>query len=167
MKSRTTFRPSRIALGLSIVPLLLMMACADGGGDESADQEAPDVESMSREERIEFRRKMQADRMPAPTAAADEGSAVTGEVPQEILDAILADLEGLTAVDRSGFNVVQAEAMRFGSGALGCPEPGQMYTQAIVDGYRVVVEYDGTQYDYRAKEDGYFRLCPGFEAPTR
>ena len=63
MKSRTTFRPSRIALGLSIVPLLLMMACADGGGDESADQEAPDVESMSREERIEFRRKMQADRM--------------------------------------------------------------------------------------------------------
>ena len=167
MMSRTKMTCSHIARSLPIVPLLLLMACADGGTDGTGEKEAIDVESMSREERIELRQKMQGDKIPTSTFVAGEQSAVTGEVPDEILDAIFADLENLTTADRSEFEVVQGQAMQFGSGALGCPEPGQMYTQAIVDGFRVVVVHAGKRYDYRAKADGYFRLCPGFEPPNR
>ena len=44
-------------------------------------------------------------------------------------------------------------------GSLGCPEPGMMYTQALVDGYQVIVEANGTQLDYRGSGPGQFRVC--------
>jgi hypothetical protein len=34
-----------------------------------------------------------------------------------------------------------------------------MYTQALVDGYQVIVEGDGTQLDYRGSGPGRFKLC--------
>jgi hypothetical protein len=40
--------------------------------------------------------------------------------------------------------VVQAEAVTWPDGALGCPEPGIVYTQALVPGYWVVVEAEET-----------------------
>jgi hypothetical protein len=35
-----------------------------------------------------------------------------------------------------------------------------MYTQALVPGYRVILEAGGTQYDYHAGNRGSFVLCP-------
>jgi hypothetical protein len=121
---------------------------------------------MSREERLELRRQLQADQIPDPDRVPPPASgAVTGEAPQELIDAILADMFAQTGAESTGLKVVQAEATRWNSGALGCPEPGQMYTQAIVDGYQIVVEHNGERYDYRATTDGYFRLCPGVDSP--
>ena len=93
-------------------------------------------------------------------------NAVTGEVPDELLDKILADLEQRTGADRSEFRVLQAQAVQWNDGALGCGEPGQVYTQAIVDGYRVVVEYASQTFDYHAAANGYFKLCERFR-PNR
>ena len=45
--------------------------------------------------------------------------------------------------------LVSSEAVTWNNGALGCPRPGVMYTQALVDGMRVVVSVDGKSYDYR------------------
>ena len=53
--------------------------------------------------------------------------------------------------------------MTWSDGSLGCPRPGQVYTQALVPGYQVVLEVEGRQYDYRATERGYYVLC---ELPT-
>ena len=55
--------------------------------------------------------------------------------------------------------IVSAHAETFSDGSLGCPEPGMMYTQALVDGYQVVVEANGTQLDYRGSGPGQFRVC--------
>jgi hypothetical protein len=59
--------------------------------------------------------------------------------------------------------IVVAEAVTWSDGSLGCPRPGQLYTQALVPGYRIVVEVDGTTYDYRAGRDGPVRLCEPFQ----
>mgnify|MGYP006921665931 CR=1 FL=1 len=45
--------------------------------------------------------------------------------------------------------LVSSEAVTWPDSALGCPSPGVMYTQALVDGLRVVVEAGGRRWDYR------------------
>jgi hypothetical protein len=47
--------------------------------------------------------------------------------------------------------VVQSvEAVQWPNGALGLPEPGMMYTQAIVDGHRIVLRAEGRSFVYHA-----------------
>ena len=54
--------------------------------------------------------------------------------------------------------VISAEAVTFPDGSLGCPQPGMVYTQALVDGYKIVAEAGGKTYDYRGTGST-FRLC--------
>jgi len=92
-------------------------------------------------------------------------SPVTGEVPPKILQAIREDLgKRLRIDDPQAPRLVRAQSVTWGDGSLGCPQPGQYYTQALVPGYWVVLEYEGRAYDYRASERGYFSLC---ESPAR
>jgi hypothetical protein len=84
---------------------------------------------------------------------------VTGEAPQELLDAILDDAASRTGLDRSELTIVQDQAVVWPDGSLGCPEPGMMYTMALVDGYHVIVQADGQLLDYRAGRNNSFRLC--------
>lgn len=102
---------------------------------------------------------------PTPTrtpfqATARGPIAPTGEpvaVPAARWDAIVADLaeRGVTGTPE----LVSAHAVTWNNGALGCPSPGVSYTQAIVDGMRVVVEVDGTTYDYRFGTTDSPKLC--------
>nr|WP_274637682.1 hypothetical protein [Microbacterium bovistercoris] len=80
-----------------------------------------------------------------PSASVPSGTPTT--VPDARWDALVADLggRGVTATP----TLVSAEAMTWPNGALGCPAPGASYTQALVDGMRVVVTADGKTYDYR------------------
>ena len=55
--------------------------------------------------------------------------------------------------------VTKAEAVTWPDGSLGCPEPGMFYTQALVDGYWIVVEAGGQALDYRVSGGGNFRIC--------
>lgn len=72
-------------------------------------------------------------------------------------DAIVADLtsRGVSATP----DLVSAEAVTFADGSLGCPSPGRSYTQALVDGLRVVVTAGGTTYDYRFGAGDAPKLC--------
>lgn len=55
--------------------------------------------------------------------------------------------------------LVSAESVVFNDGSLGCPTPGQSYTQAQVEGMRVIVEVDGAAYDYRFGGNDSPTLC--------
>jgi hypothetical protein len=87
------------------------------------------------------------------------GKPVTGEVPQAILDAIVADAAERTEVESTTIEVVQAESITWNDGSLGCPEPDTFYTQALVDGYHVILTAGGKELDYRVTAGGGFRLC--------
>ena len=86
---------------------------------------------------------------------------MNGEVPQRILDPILKEAAALANVAREQLVVVRAEPVVWNDGSLGCPEPGNMYTQALVNGYWVVIDAAGKTYDFRVDRGGNFRLCPG------
>ncbi|SCY45705.1 hypothetical protein SAMN05216488_1881 [Microbacterium sp. LKL04] len=55
--------------------------------------------------------------------------------------------------------LVSSERVEFSDGSLGCPAPGMAYTQAIVEGYRVVVRVDDQTFDYRFGTGDEPRLC--------
>ena len=84
---------------------------------------------------------------------------MTGAVPEALISQILDDAADRSGVPADELEVVVAEAVTFNDGSLGCPEPGMAYTQALVDGYRVVVTAAGEELDYRAAEAGGFIFC--------
>lgn len=108
--------------------------------------------------------QMQAKKLPDPdNIQTDETNYTTGEVPTELLDRIIADLVTRAAANRADIEVLHAESLTWNDGSLGCGKPGQVYTQALVPGYRVILGHAGQQFDYRANEKGFFTLC---EQPT-
>jgi hypothetical protein len=86
--------------------------------------------------------------------------AVKGEVPQRILHPILKEAAALAKVAHEKLVILRAQPVVWNDGSLGCPEPGMMYTQALVNGYWVVINAGGETYDFRVGRDGRFRLCP-------
>jgi hypothetical protein len=89
----------------------------------------------------------------------------TGAVPSDLVDAITDDAAERANVQPEEVAVLSAESVTWSDGSLGCPEPGMMYTQALVPGYRVVVEAGGTQMSFHASERGDFRFCANPNAP--
>jgi hypothetical protein len=92
-------------------------------------------------------------------AGPGERPRVIEQMPPDLLEAIVADLMERAGVGRSAVHVVRTEQVIWPDGSLGCPQPDQMYTQALVDGYQVVLEQGGETYDYRVSDKGSFVLC--------
>jgi hypothetical protein len=109
--------------------------------------------------------------MPEPTPPRDhlpervpgETPPVTGEVPEDVLSPIVADAAERTGTEPAEIEVVRSQSITWNDGSLGCPKPNMYYTQALVDGYWVVLSYQGQEFDYRVNERGAFFLC---EEPT-
>jgi hypothetical protein len=119
---------------------IVVAACTANSGAGGSDGPTPSLASQN-----------------ASMAPASDGGG--GSLPESITDPIVADAASRLGVDVSAVTIVSAQAETFSDGSLGCPEPGMMYTQALVDGYHVVVEANGTQLDYRGSGTGQFRLC--------
>jgi hypothetical protein len=83
-----------------------------------------------------------------------------------MLEQVVADAASGAGVDPSDVRVVTAESVTWSDGSLGCPEPGMMYTQALVPGYRVVVEIDGGELHFHASESGDLAFCEDPQPPV-
>ena len=62
-------------------------------------------------------------------------------------------------VSEEEITVVSVESVTWRDASLGCPKKGRMYSQVLTPGYQIILEVNGTQYDYRTNETGYFLLC--------
>ncbi|MFQ5522465.1 MAG: hypothetical protein ACE5F5_02660 [Acidimicrobiia bacterium] len=80
-----------------------------------------------------------------------------------VVELARADLAERLGLEESAIEVVLAELVTWSDGSLGCPQPGMMYTQALVEGSRVVLQVEGRFYDYHAGTDGEPFLCEGEE----
>lgn len=81
---------------------------------------------------------------------ADSSEPLLGEEIQTALDAFVA-VEG---VEREDVEIRVAELVTWPDGALGCPEPDRGYTQALVDGYRIVLAAEGVEAVFHGEEGG-------------
>ena len=142
----------------------LSAAEPDPGTTQPADSKAtePASRSQSGETDLERRQRIRGTtprHLPEPAPRAAESQGEPAEVPSELRQSVIADAASRSGVDSSAVTVKSAEAVTWPDGSLGCPQPGVMYTQMIVPGYRVVLLANGKEYDYRAGQKGSFQLC--------
>jgi hypothetical protein len=97
---------------------------------------------------------------PGSSPSASPAALNNGQVPRDLFNAIVTDAAARAGVQPAAFTVIAASAVTWSDGSLGCPEPGMMYTQALVPGYRVILDSAGIEYDYHADQHGHFSLCP-------
>ncbi len=64
---------------------------------------------------------------------------------QSMLPALREDAARRSGVAAADLRVISVEEVVWSDGALGCPEPGRMYTQALVPGHRVRIAAPGAQ----------------------
>jgi len=82
----------------------------------------------------------------------------------EVVKAARADAAQRTGLAPEALELISAEAVTWSDGSLGCPQPGRMYTQALVPGYRVRLRGPGGEMDYHASTRGAPVLCPAGQA---
>lgn len=102
------------------------------------------------------------------SVAALGGGAAPQPARTETLESAVAAAKA-DATKRSGFApeaiaVASAQAVTWRDGSLGCPQPGVMYTMALVPGWRVVLRAGGISYDYHLSQRGALVLCPAGRA---
>ena len=61
-----------------------------------------------------------------------------------------ADLATRLEVDPAQVRVISSDEVTWRDGSLGCPEPGKYYTQALINGSRIILEASGRQYHYHS-----------------
>ena len=64
------------------------------------------------------------------------------------------ELSPRLGVARGDLRLVYSRILEFSDGSLGCPEPGFGYTQAIIPGYILLYELNGTRYPFHVSTDG-------------
>jgi len=79
---------------------------------------------------------------------------------QSAIDAALTDAARRTGLKPTELEVLSAEAVTWSDGSLGCPQPGMMYTQALVPGFRIRVRAGAETLHYHAGRSGQPTLCP-------
>lgn len=71
----------------------------------------------------------------------------------------LDDLAEAQGADVADIAILERNSVMWSSGAIGCPEPGEAYTMALVSGEQLILELDSTRYDYHREGDNEFFYC--------
>jgi hypothetical protein len=141
--------PQTTTLALAACALLLLTAC--GGATEESPPAGDEVEQP-----------LPGDEEDGATDGGATDDGLRDEVDLAIADA--ADERGITEEE---IEVIRAEEVEWPDGALGCPEEGEMYTQAIVPGYLVVLEVDGEEIFYHGAQGEPPFHCEDPQSPTQ
>ncbi len=80
--------------------------------------------------------------------------------PAEMIKAALEDAANRSTTAPADIKVISEEAVTWRDGSLGCPQPGMMYTQALVAGYRIVLQAGEQTLNYHAMSRGKPVFCP-------
>lgn len=138
---------------MAVAAALLVAGC---GAEDGMDGTTPDVASTSSGPSS----GPSPTGRPSPTAGPSPTSAPTGAAALAAED--LADRLG---VDVDDVEVTRVEEVTWRDASLGCPQPGMAYAQVLTNGTLVVLEVDGTTYEYHAGGPRAPFLCVNPQAP--
>jgi len=89
--------------------------------------------------------------LPQPTPPAQEKPMPQPDLtPSPIVQQAMADLSERLGVDPAEITVVRVEEVDWPDGSLGCPQPGMLYTQALVNGSFIQLQVEGRTYNYHS-----------------
>lgn len=83
-----------------------------------------------------------------PVDPPGDESAPSASTP--VVERAVADLAERLGIAAADIEVVSVEQFTWQDGSLGCPQPGRDYTQALVNGSRIVLRADRSLYDYHS-----------------
>jgi hypothetical protein len=93
----------------------------------------------------------------APAPVGEPVSIAT--VPRQVRRAVVADAAKRFQVAESAVVLARAEQVTWPDGSLGCHEPGRMYTQALVPGYRLLAKTQQGDLAYHTDSHGNLATC--------
>ncbi len=102
---------------------------------------------------------------PTSTGGATSGTPTpSGALPADLRDrprvsAAIADLAVRQSVQPADVAISAWTPVTWSDGALGCPEPGMVYTQSEVSGELLILRIDSGLYQYHSRRTGPFRYC--------
>lgn len=173
-------RTSRWVLAASAAALMTLTACgedetpgptteeASSGASETPSAEMPSDGSAGETpsagtplEPSEPEAPTDGETPPDGEGLSDGGGSPTDVPPAhgDAVDGAVTDLAGNQGVDPSEVEVVSLEEVTWSDGSLGCPEPGMAYTQALVEGMRLVLAVGDEEFHYHGADDGYLSYC--------
>lgn len=87
-----------------------------------------------------------------PACQNGEGPAnVKTQPPGDSLQALaVTDLAGRLGISAGDIEVLSEKSVTWRDGSLGCPRPGMMYTQALVEGSLIVLRAGGRDFSYHS-----------------
>lgn len=136
--------------GLALFVVSCGVPSEDGGSETSVTTKAPTTTTENWSTTSE--------------AVTTEAPITTPETPvldvENLTEAAIYDLSRRLHTTEDNIEVVEAGLVQWPDGSIGCPEEGQMYTQAIVDGARILLSSAGRIYDYHAGSSGEVFICP-------
>jgi hypothetical protein len=99
----------------------------------------------------------------APPATVPPDTVPPDEALDRMQQVAISDLAGRLNARPEDIETVTAEQVTWPDGSLGCPQPDMGYTQALVEGYRVILRHEGRIYLYHAAADAVPFLCASDE----
>lgn len=87
-------------------------------------------------------------------------------VASPIVQTAIADLRERLSDPAAEVTVVSVEEVDWPDGSIGCPQPGMVYTQAIVNGTKIVLKHAGIRYDYHQGGSREVFYCPPGQATS-
>lgn len=73
----------------------------------------------------------------------------------------IADLAQRLNIDPSLITLTSDEDVTWSDGSIGCPDPSLSYTQAMVEGYLIMLSDGATNYRYHGAHESDPFLCEG------
>lgn len=133
----------RIPTASALALVIVLGACAPAEND-AATEPSPGLDSTTTSSTV-------------PDATT---TTIAGTPPAEVVETALDDLATRLDADPRRIRLISSELVTWPDASLGCPSPGQSYTQAQVDGYQVVLTHEGRAFDYHGETGGEPFLCP-------
>lgn len=78
----------------------------------------------------------------------------------DLVQTSIADLRERLGDPTAEITVVSVEEVDWPDGSIGCPQPDMSYTQAVVNGSKVVLQHAGINYDYHQGAGAEPFYCP-------
>ena len=105
---------------------------------------------------------------PAPEEAKEPAVEPNTDWPTEaqpLIDKAITDLGNQSRSADPQVQVLSVEAVQWPDGCMGCAQEGEMCILVITPGYRILLEMDGQEYEYRTSQND-VRYCPAADADT-
>ncbi len=155
-----------LAIRTVVVSTLASLLLASGCGQEAVDTESSPTGRPT----------------PATTNSPDQDlTTVTETAPSPTatprVAAAITDLATRQDIPATQVTVVELTEVTWADGAIGCPQPGMQYSQALVPGQLLILTIDGAasesasssdrrRFAYHAGRGGPFRYCADPQPPT-